>query len=971
MITKKTTYLILFLSFFVSIINAQQRPTLIINSEPVQKVPSLASRKYLPLPVKKGEINKKRHSGQNIIVPGKGFPKGDDPLLISQNRSPKISHKSKAPDLTFEASNQGVSPSDPTGAVGPNHYVMAYNTGFKIFDKNGNVLINDTALHAIFQGTNDDGDPIVMYDKFADRFIVTEFDLSSTPKKLMIAISQGADPVNSGWNVYKFDVDAMPDYPKYSIWSDGYYVTANKSNPSQNQVVFAMERDKMIAGDNTAQMIGFNLPGISINGFYSPAGFNVLGNQLPPAGNAPIIYLQDDAWSGVSDDHLKIWNINVDWNTPTNSTISTPQQIVTSDFNSVFNGGHFQNLPQPNGTDIDALQATMMYMTNYRRFSDHNSVVLNFVVKGVGNKAAIRWYELRQNNDGDPWAIYQEGTYADASGHHTFAGSISMDKFGNIALGYTITDSNQPPELKYTGRFSTDPLGQMTINAETIVPGVQSSPVYRYGDYSQLTVDPTYDKTFWFIGEYFNNNHRIDQVAVFSFAQFNNDVGVIDLVNPVSAVLSNNETVTVKIRNFGTQSAGNFPVSYQIDGGAVVTENYTGTLASGAETNFTFSTTGDFSNTGHSYSVIASTNLSGDEDTSNDAQTFTVKHLLGDDVGITNITSPTSSSNIGNNETVTVTIKNFGGNTQTNIPVSYTLDNGTPVNETFTGNLTSNSEANYSFTTTGDFSALGNHQISATTNLSGDQDNTNDVFSTTVNKTMCQPVSNCSDGDEISHLIFSNLDTNPTCVSGGYIDNTSMIANLSNGNAYPMTISTNYGNDHLTAWVDFNDNFVFDSNEKIIDNETIGSGGGSGPHTETINTILPTNMPLGQHLMRLKLYWNQNPSDPCADMDYGQTQDYTVNVTNTSGINELQDANFVLQTIDKNHFIARLTGVKTNDEYTLKVFDISGQILVNHYLKKYNGEYTYDLDMSYVSKGVYLLRIGNNKAGIVRRIIIK
>jgi hypothetical protein len=133
--------------------------------------------------------------------------------------------------------------------------------------------------------------------------------------------------------------------------------------------------------------------------------------------------MQDDAWAGVSADHLKIWTINVNWSVPANSTISSPQIINTQPFDGLFDGGSFSNLPQPSGGDIDALQATIMYMAQYRRFPTYNSAVFNFVVdlNGADNYSGIRWYELRQSNDGAPWTIHQEGTYAQPGGHSAFA----------------------------------------------------------------------------------------------------------------------------------------------------------------------------------------------------------------------------------------------------------------------------------------------------------------------------------------------------------------------------------------------------------------------------------------------------------------------------------------------------------------------------------------------------------------------
>ena len=208
-------------------------------------------------------------------------------------------------------------------------------------------------------------------------------EFSNSPNGILIAVCKGPDPVNDGWHTYRFNTGSFPDYEKLSIWSDGYYITANKNSGSaaRSQVVYALERDKMLTGAS-AQMIGFPLPGIRTNGFYSPGGLNAIGNTLPPVGiGHSIMYMQDDAWSGISQDHLKIWTTDVDWTTPSNSSISDPQILNTAAFDAVFDNGSFRNLDEPgNGPDLDAIQATMMYMTNYRRFPNHNSVVLNFVV---------------------------------------------------------------------------------------------------------------------------------------------------------------------------------------------------------------------------------------------------------------------------------------------------------------------------------------------------------------------------------------------------------------------------------------------------------------------------------------------------------------------------------------------------------------------------------------------------------------
>jgi len=976
---KLKVFIFLFLaSVFGFKTTAQQKPNFVTQSAPVQYVPALSSMKTLPKPEKKGEVNPKQRSGQNIVIPGKGFPKGTDPVLQVPGRS--LSHPVRSPLLTFEAAHDGANPSDPTGAAGPNHYVMAYNTAFKIFDKNGNVLVNETALSALFPGHTSDGDPIVLYDQFADRFVITNFDVSSTPNKLLIAVSQTADPVNGDWYIYAFEIPGTSDsniidYPKFSIWSDGYYITSNKDSGSADtsNVVYVMERDQMIAGNTSAQIMGFPLPGITTSGFYSPSGFNVNGNQLPPTGNAPIIYMQDDSWSGVNQDHLKIWNINVDWANPGNSTISNPQQLATAAFNSVFDNGSFSNLPQPNGTYIDALQATIMFMTNYRRFTGYNSVVLNFVVNTDNQGAAgIRWYELRQNNDGDPWTIYQEGTFIDPSNHNTFAGSINMDRLGNIALGYTIVDNDQVPELHYTGRMSNDPLNQLTITPDTVIPGVNSDPVYRYGDYAQLSVDPVDGKTFWFISEYFTNQGRADQVAKFKFASdYNYDTGISNITAPTSGVLSTNEHISITIQNYGLQSISNFPVKYQIDNGSVITENFVASIAPGASANFTFATTADLSIAGHTYTITASTALSSDQDNTNDSASVNVTNLHPNDMGVTGILSPQSGTGLGSSEAIQIEIRNFGGALQSNVPVSYTLD-GQTVNETAPGPFAVNSTSTYTFSQTGDFTQIGDHILTAQTGLSGDANISNDSFSTTITHTMCQPSSDCSAGDEITNMQFGTINNTSTCNGTGYTDFTALSTDLQAGNSYDMTVTVGYANEYFTAWIDFNDDFSFDNSERIVTDYEFGSGStGSGSFTNTFTIDIPSNAYNGEHLMRLRTNWQDAVPDACTDVSYGETEDYKINVLNGVNVDVLNGNQITLYTKGNNHFLVMLKSPNYNKDMKIKVYTTGGKEIVNHNLKNRNGSYTYDLNLQYVAKGIYLVRIGNNEVGKIKKIIVK
>ena len=945
-------------------------PTLQINSENVKSIPSLASRSYLiPAVDEIKEVNEKR-MGTNMVVPGKGLPKGDDPLL--KNNLTNYKHQTKAPLISFESASSGSNPTDPTGAIGPNHFISAWNSAFSIYDRNGNQLVAPLSLANIFPG-EDLGDPIVLYDNFANRFIITQF--SDTPNGILMAICKGPNPITDGWYTYRFNTTTFPDYPKYSIWSDGYYITANKdqSSAATSNVVFVVERSKMLTGQTTAQMIGFPLTGIVTSGFYSPSGFNAIGTTLPPSGNAPIIYLQDDAWSGVSTDHLKIWNINVNWTTPSSSTITASQNISVTPFDNVFDGGSFSNLPQPSGTDIDALQATVMYMTNYRRFPTHNSAILNFVVdlNGNDNLAGVRWYELRQNADGQPWTIYQEGTYSQPNGHSAFCGAMSMDSMGNIGLGYTVVSSTQFPSLRFTGRYASDPLGIMTISEDIIINSTIIDPNNRYGDYAQMTIDPIDDKTFWYTGEYFNSNTRKNRVASYKIApNFNNDIGVVSINTPVEGTLTNAESVSITIFNYGQNAASNFPVSYQINGGTVVTETFTGTIASAAYGNFTFTTPGNFSTEGQIYIINSYTSLSGDEDNTNNGTTKNVLHRFGKDIGVTAIVSPANGNNLGN-ETVTVTLKNFGGVAQSNFNVSYVLNSGSPVIETFTGSINPDQSVNFSFATLADLSEYTTHNFTVSSLLTNDAVPGNNSMNKAVTNSSCAAKSNATVlpiGPNAATLTSSTISfTEAHLVSKvtasinlTHTYDADLDIFLQGPNNVQVELSTDNGGsgDNFT-------NTIFD------DDATTLITAGTAPFT---GTYKPEGLLSTFNGISMLGNWTLLITDD-SNIDGGQLLNWGLNICYNKALGIYDDivnsSDLIVAETDNNQFYISWSPDNFNEKLIFSVYNMLGQQIVYYNLKNIDGKYVYHLNMSYAPTGVYLVRLGNNDFAKVKRIIVK
>ncbi len=662
------TFLAITLSFGIS---AQENVEMKANTHSkvssVEYVTSLMSRPndLVPPDDTPREAKDKRSLATRMVIGND--PQTEDDYYVRNRHEMEQSEQRAPASLVFDTYSSSSQPTDPSLAVGPNHVFVVFNTGFMIYDKSGNQLLGQTSPNPAIFPSGGCCDLTASYDNAADRWV-----LSFLGSGAQVAVSDGPNPLTAGWYIY--NISAINDYQKLSIWSDGYYITDNTSSSNR---VWALERDAMLAGDTGAQIIGFNLPGISTSGFYSPQAFNVTNGNLPAAGGAPIVYLQDDAWGGVSTDHIKLWTIDVNWSNPGSSTVSAAQEITTTPFISVFDGGSFSNLAQPGGgSSIDALQATIMNQAQFRKFSTHNSAVFNFVVDtdaSSGERAGVRWFEFRQSADNQPWSLFQEGTYTAPDGRHAWNASLAMDGSGNIGMGYTSmsgpsTSSTVRVSSYFTGRLSGDPLGTMTSAEELISNGNANIPGTRYGDYSKIDVDPSDDSSFWFITEY-NNSGRRGVVGKFQI-----EAGVPDTEAPsdptnltASGITSNGATLnwTASTDNVGVTLytisidgtvVGTSPNNtYDVTGltpltaynASVTAQDAAGNVSGSATTSFTTIAGG-----GGSYCDSASTNVS--DEFIGRVQLNTINNASGAQF-YTDFTSISTSLNEGQNYTVTVT----------------------------------------------------------------------------------------------------------------------------------------------------------------------------------------------------------------------------------------------------------------------------------------------------------------------------
>jgi len=432
-----------------------------------------------------------------------------------------------------------VNPPDPNGEVGPNHYVEMINLVFAIFSKTGSLLLGPVDTGTLWAGfpidecTEPSGDPIVIYDQFADRWILTQFttrgiDFPNEPLNPFyncVAISTTGDPTGSYFR-YAFTTGFnFPDYPKYGVWRDSYIITTREFGIQDESIygigVYGLERNKMIEGDPNARAVSFLLQ-------EGPVPINLIGDGLLPPdidgttkpkndAPAPIIGTQDNDFTayGATFDALNIWEFDVKWRSTPTASIALKTQLPVASFDSVYpcNGvpGIARDcLPQPGITntaqflDILSYRQRPIWRLAYRNAGSYETMVTNQSVEALPGLGGTRWYEIRRTNG--TYSVHQQGTFAPNDGIHRWMGSIAMDKNGNAALGYSVVSATDVfPGIRYTGRLAGDPPGQMTLGEGVVINGTasQTHTNSRWGDYTAMTVDPVDDCTFWYVNEYY------------------------------------------------------------------------------------------------------------------------------------------------------------------------------------------------------------------------------------------------------------------------------------------------------------------------------------------------------------------------------------------------------------------------------------------------------------------------------------
>ncbi len=445
---------------------------------------------------------------------------------------PLVSFEGCSNEDNFAAYGSRVSPPDTCGDVGPNHFVQQVNLLARVFSKTGTPLSPPFKLSSLFAAlggpcaTRNDGDPIVLYDPLADRWVLSQFCIASgsinTPPFIeCIAVSRTADPLGQ-YYAYGFITpgDRFPDYPKLGVWPDGYYMGVNQFQNSQyaEAGVFAFDRERMLRGDPSAGFIYFDMAQIPGDDF-TPLPADVDGLVPPAPGQpCPFVELQYQTSGFTVSGRYRVFDFHADFNNPAASTFAERAEspVVAADWNTQ---EPFDRRPieQPSPASVptnnlDALSGRLMHRLQYRSFGPGGgeSLALNHSVQVSQDPAAkrmgVRYCQLMRSSPGSVWQAVEQATLAPAGDSHSrWTGSTAVDWQGNLAVGYSVSSRTVFPHIRFAARLAGDPPNGLAQGEQVLIDGtgVQRTTSNRWGDYSALCVDPADDSTFWFTSEYY------------------------------------------------------------------------------------------------------------------------------------------------------------------------------------------------------------------------------------------------------------------------------------------------------------------------------------------------------------------------------------------------------------------------------------------------------------------------------------
>ncbi len=845
----------------------------------------------------------------------------------------------------------GFTPLDPCGAAGPNNYVQMINaTTFKVYSKTGTAQLTGTLgnLWTPHQ-TYNDGDPIVLYDKAADRWFFSQFgdNDGAAGNYVHIAISQTGDPTGA-WYTYTFTAPFFPDYLKFSVWQDGYYMTCNSNSAGASPTIFVFERTKMLAGNSAARMLTKTYaPSYNSGWFFIPLTADGGDGALPATGApCPIFSYSDNGWGSGYTDAINVFHIAVNWTptTPT-ATVTAAGTIAAAAFDASYDS-NWNDVSQPGTTEkLDGIGGALMFRAQYKIFSGYNSVVLCWGVKISSTQRGIKWCELRQTGGTtSSWTMYQEGIFAPATDNR-WMGSISQDNNGSIALCYLRDNATSMyPSLYYTGRRSCDPLGTFTV-AETLVKAgtasQSTSTGNRDGDYAETWLDPD-GVTFWNTGMYIGSGGS-QQTQIYSFQI----AACAASVPPVASFTAASTSVCAGQSIAFTDNSTNSPTSWAWTFAGPTTL----TSASQSPT-MTFATAGTYSVT------LVATNSAGSNTSA--VTSITVKAIPGTPAPTTNSPICAGATINLNSTAVTGATYAWAG------PSTYTATTQNATRPTATAAMA----GTYSLTVT----VNGCTSVAGTSTVVVNAKPT--ISNTTLTQTICSGATasfmatSATTGSTFAWTASASAGTVTGWTASGSGNISNVLTNTGTTNGTVTYVVTPTG-PTPTSCAGTASNFVvtvkptpstpvITQNGNVLTsssatgnqwyhNGTAISGATGQTYTETANGT----------------YTDIVTTNGCSS-----TVSNTITVINT-GINELTLNNSLSIYPNPNNGIFTVSfdaASKTN--YKIEITNEIGQLVFKQAIKDASGTYSQTIDISTYGKGMYLFTLTDDKNQSIKKVLV-
>jgi len=539
-------------------------------------------------------------SAFSVIAPGT-LPSSDAVLQGLPFRA------APAPLLSFDGDGASrhaavVEPPDANAAVGPSHLVEMINYWVTIFDRKGNILWGPASTLDLWQGfpgtcsVSDTGDPLVLYDQLADRWLVTHmaWDLRDGFAHQCVAVSQTGDPLGK-WNRYQFPFAHPPDFGKIGLWPLAY-VFSTYVTEGGGAYVCAFDRARMLEGAPAVTQQCFAAP----TGEQQPLPATLEGAMPPPAGTDA--YFVSSPVQGT----FGVFRLHLDWAVPASSSLSRRLAVAVAPYDPAAVAAP---IAQP-GTSQTLLASAGLLRAPlaYRNFGDHEALVTAHTVS-VNGIIGVRWYELRPDG-AQGMRLAQQGTFAPDS-QHRFMPAIGMDHDGNVVVAYSVSSASLYPSLRFAARQPADTPGELSIGEGSLLEGSFSqTSSARWGDYAILQMDPLDDCTFWFTGEYAGVAGPATRISAFRLPGCGVNDDFLLSISPGSQSATPSTSTT-----FGVQTAvasgatqrialsvaglpagvrATFSPSTVVAGEASVLTLDVGSQADASTTNFTVHGTGEF-----------------------------------------------------------------------------------------------------------------------------------------------------------------------------------------------------------------------------------------------------------------------------------------------------------------------------------------------------------------------------------------